>query len=398
VQAAIWTSRVDRHQWANALRDAIGRILGVCVKVLAAVFNSLAYDGRVQRACEALAEIADVDLFCLEGPDHAEGLPFSVTPVRLSRSPIFRSIRYVEFCRRFLSHARRERPDLIHAHDYYLALPGAIAARTTRAKLIYDAHELVIPEAMRTLSLRERFFYSCERFAVPRADLIIAANEERASLMAGHYLLDKPPLVVRNIQPWVEPCVPTRSNPAAQSADDKWIIYQGHVSLARGLDRILAAVPFLPPYVKLQILGGGPDDRKVRDEVQRLNIADRVGIIGRVPKEKVQDELRRCHVGVLVYPFVGLNNIYCAPNKLYEYAQARLPVVATAQPPLKSAVEGYGIGVTYGPEATATEIAECIMRVIRDTPAFSSGLGRFLADHSWQHEAERLRAVVEGLG
>ncbi len=34
------------------------------------------------------------------------------------------------------------RPEVVHAHDAAMLLPGLLGARLTRAKLVYDSHEL----------------------------------------------------------------------------------------------------------------------------------------------------------------------------------------------------------------------------------------------------------------
>ena len=60
-----------------------------------------------------------------------------------------------------------------------------------------------------------------------------------------------------------------------------------------------------------------------------------------VPQEKLLIHTRCATLGVIPFQFVGLNNYYATPNKLFEYIAAGLPVVASNFPELKRIVEGY---------------------------------------------------------
>jgi glycosyltransferase involved in cell wall biosynthesis len=364
----------------------------VRLRILAAVYNPIAFDGRVQRACEALSSIADVDLFCPDGPPVA-GLPFSVQVVRLPAGGP--SWRYLRFSSALVRHALRSRPDCLYAHDYFTAGPGALAAALSRATLIYDAHELIIPEPGRTLGRREALWYTMERMALRRACLIIAANAERSGLMQEHYGLAETPLVVRNIPP--PPPDSAGTHDLKRGAGERLCVYQGDVSIRRGLDRFLAAVPFLPNHIRLLVVGGGPDLAAVVQLIDRLQIGTRVALLGKVPRAEVHSILRSCDVGLLCYPFEGLNNVYCAPNKIFEYAQAGLPVVATAQPPLAEMLARYRIGLACDRWEQPESIAAKIVDVVTNVTAYRSGLNQLLAENTWNQEQKRLCDAVASL-
>jgi|688.fasta_scaffold16388_1 glycosyltransferase involved in cell wall biosynthesis len=53
------------------------------------------------------------------------------------------------------------------------------------------------------------------------------------------------------------------------------------------------------------------------------------------------------HVGLISYDFISLNNIFCAPNKLYEYTGFGIPVIGNDIPCLKYSIENYEFGETY---------------------------------------------------
>jgi glycosyltransferase involved in cell wall biosynthesis len=371
------------------------------VKVLAGVFNPIAYDGRVQRAAEALAEQCEVTVVCPAGPELPRSVPLTVVPVPLSGGGFPKD--YARFVRTIISTARTQRPDLIHAHDYFMALPGLIASRITGARLVYDAHELIVPERGVPRTLVLRVFSFMEGVTVPRSDLVVAANLERAERMAEHYSMPALPLVIRNIPPMPPPAAPTSRvdsllHPRRRSSADFLLVYQGHLKLRRGLGRVLEALVVLPESFRLIIVGGGPDQQLLLQRIGSMGLADRVDHLGRVPRTALPVILTQCDAGVLTYSYDTLNDRLCAPNKVYEYAQAGLPILATDQPPLRRIFESYDMGQLIGEEDGAQEIAAAVQRLAhRPKKDYQPVIQRFLHDNRWEAEAERLRLAVCGI-
>ena len=51
------------------------------------------------------------------------------------------------------------------------------------------------------------------------------------------------------------------------------------------------------------------------------------------------------YIGILTYNPSSLNNMYCAPNKIYEYSKYSLPMLGNDIPGLKYAIGPYNAGV-----------------------------------------------------
>ena len=79
--------------------------------------------------------------------------------------------------------------------------------------------------------------------------------------------------------------------------------------------------------------------------------------------------LKYARIGLLTYvanpiesEAIQLNALYCAPNKIFEYAGSALPMVGTNVPGLKEPFEKYNIGVCCDdmkPETIANAI-KCV--------------------------------------
>lgn len=371
---------------------------------LVLLYGTLEYDGRAQRMLGILRSLGRVTIVDLgdQGVDKgSRAADVGRIQVHLLKRTN-KIVRHMLFWWAALRMACRERPTVVVAENFFTTLPGWISARLCRSKLIYDAYELIIPDPT-CRSMRDLFWYLLERWTVRRADLVIAANEERAHLMAEHYDLNQAPVVMRNIpaststkavkeeQLWQFPVLSQRR------PDEVLVLYQGDVSLSRGIDRFVRALTYLGPEYRMIIVGGGPDLERLRKIGQPFESEGRFTMLGRVEHQILPSITAIADVGIVTYPFRGLNNIYCAPNKLFEYAQAGLPVVATNQPPLRRLVESYGIGRLIGERDSVEEVARAIREVAENKSQYVKALTRFLKDHRWEDEAERVRAAIANI-
>lgn len=383
--------------------------------ILMAVFNPIEFDGRVKRAAETLNRDYRLLLFC----------PFSPTAPELSLSSEFQiwrawlpwkrwptAISLAFFWLQFIYVTLVTRPRIVYSHDYYLPFPGLLAARCVHALSIYDAHELIIPSGQGQMSRRDRMYYWFEKVSVVRHDLVIAANRERAELMKQHYQLQTLPTIIRNI------CEPTlgsvertvilgRYPELSRKGKEFFVAYMGDVALERGLGAVIDAFEYLPKDVSLVVVGDGPDriglEQKYSSEVEGRKP---IRFLGAIPQIWIQDVLSLCDIGIIVYSMQGLNNYFCAPNKIFEYTHAGLPVVSTPQPPLRAMIDQYRIGkvaTTNEQSPTPTEFASAIWDVLSRHAEFSANIKPFLQDNSINAERERLihmsrAAMIEKFG
>ena len=289
--------------------------------------------------------------------------------------------------------------DLYYVHDYYLPLPGALASLLRRRPLIYDAHELIIPEENQKQAKREKFFYLCEKLAIKGCDVVLSANPERSQFLQAHYRLsDGRASYVRNLSDyslWREDRA--LQEKYRQLADDKRIkvIYQGDLSYSRGIQRFVDAVVQLPPEYALVMVGGGDELDKLRQQIDRLGINGRVILLGKVPSFHLPTIQKMCHIGIVSYPYQGLNNLYCASNKFYDYAYSGLGIVATAQLPLVNDMLRHDVGETVAEDEVATDIAKKIVAVHDRLQEIRQALPLLVAESSWSVESARLSRIVE---
>jgi glycosyltransferase involved in cell wall biosynthesis len=113
------------------------------------------------------------------------------------------------------------------------------------------------------------------------------------------------------------------------------------------------------------------------------------------PPDELRNVTASADVGVLLYSREGRNNIYAAPNKLYEYLFAGLPLVSSAFPGLQSLIEEGGYGACAEPE-DAQSIAEAIKRAAA-LPSGKLLAARARAAFRWEDEVWRLADLYRTL-
>ncbi|WP_156387303.1 glycosyltransferase [Devosia sp. Root105] len=365
------------------------------------LFGDIRFDGRVKRMIEVARQLGEVCLVStsLGGKDDYQGMDHVVVALQPKWSTAHR---HLAFWHTVIRQAHRWKPNVVFAEDYFTTMPGWLAAKAAKAHLVYDAHEIIIPYPGQGMSLRDRVWYAFERFVVQRASLVVAANPERAALMAEHYRLRHPPTYMRNI--------PTRRVMTDEARDrvlslypalarrskcDRIVIYQGDMSLERGLARFVAALDYLPDCYRLVVVGGGPDARQLTQLASKHATSGRFAALGRIPNDDLIAVAALADVGIVTYSYDGLNNIYCAPNKVFEYAQAGIPIVSTDQPPIRAIIRDFPFGRLLEEGATVQRVAQEIETVAQGTAALKALHAPFLA--AYAPELEHLR-VIDAIG
>jgi glycosyltransferase involved in cell wall biosynthesis len=76
-------------------------------------------------------------------------------------------------------------------------------------------------------------------------------------------------------------------------------------------------------------------------------------------------------LGIVGYNHDSLNNLYCAPNKIYEYGSFGIPILANDVPGLTATVERYSAGVCA--KSDEDEVRRGLDRIECQYEVFSAG-------------------------
>ena len=116
-------------------------------------------------------------------------------------------------------------------------------------------------------------------------------------------------------------------------------IYQGHIAPDRDILPVADALSRLGDDWLFLVMG--------RDEGSLSALKSRCLAAVHVPFRSAPAHLSvtaQAHIGVLAYDYSSLNNVFCAPNKLWEYSGFGMPMLAQDLPGLRYWIEGNRAG------------------------------------------------------
>lgn len=290
----------------------------------------------------------------------------------------------------------RSRPDIVHAHDVNTLATAWIAARLSRAKLIYDAHE-ISTDREGYQSIR-RWVGALERCLVPRADGMITTTDTRAKFFARAYGVSRP-LVLQNRPRRIERQANDRLRRELGLPDDRPIVlYQGGLQAGRGLEDLVQSARDVPGAFFV-LIGSGRLERTLRGLVDEFNLSARVFFIPTVPLAGLLGYTMSADIGVQPIRNTCLNHFSTDSNKLFEYVMAGLPVVASDLPEIRRIVRRYDLGLLFDAE-TPGALAAALATLV-DSPELRS---RYAANASmsadtlaWESQEDTLVALYQGV-
>ena len=180
------------------------------MRIAMLLHKSVAHDTRVRREARALAAVGhDVTVVHLPPPGgevESAGIPYRLAPatLRRGRERLPHAVRLGAEATRLALVAASSRPDVVHAHDAAMLLPGLLAARRARARLVYDSHELATEVPYRR-GVWPLVVSVAERLGAPRADAVIIVSDGIATRLGERYRLRDAPTVIRNLSDLAPP-------------------------------------------------------------------------------------------------------------------------------------------------------------------------------------------------
>jgi hypothetical protein len=155
-------------------------------KILMILYRDLDFDGRAARMVEVvnpLGALTVLDATWKPLPDNA---PKWRKRVVLGAN-WGKAKRHLVCLWRTIVEARRLKPDIIVAENFFSTFTGWLAARLTGVPVVYDSYELMLTLPQEPAPFQFRFWGGLERLMAPHMDLVLAANPERAAEMQKAY-------------------------------------------------------------------------------------------------------------------------------------------------------------------------------------------------------------------
>ncbi len=318
---------------------------------------------------------------------------------------VHRPLCFLDYHYRSLQVVTQEPADIYHAHDLNVLAVAYHAAQRHGAKLVYDSHEFYV-ERNRQYSLTRvgKFLLSrFEEFLIRRSDAVITVSDTIAKQLAQRYRVPVPTVILN------APALVRRSSQNSEQsirlaldipADYHLLLYSGGITFNRGLEKIIESLHYLTDC-HFVMMGYG--SQKYVEQLQNLavnvGVASRVSLFGPVPSEAVTTYAASADLGIAAIENVCLSYYYCAPNKLFEYISAGLPVIASNFPEMQKIITQYALGCTFDP-SQPKDIARAAREVLSNRERLHQMRENTWAAsqmYNWENESKKLLALYQTL-
>lgn len=255
------------------------------------------------------------------------------------------------------------KPDIIHCNDLDTLLCGKIVKEKTGCKLIYDVHELFCDQQFPRSQKWLNYFRDLEKNAMPFVDRTITVSSMIAVELTKRYQIELP-YVIYNCPYSIDYKIENETSPLSLYEDRVKILYQGRFEKDRGLEEMIIGMKKVNGAVLL-LRGFGPLGKKLEQIVKGENLQQKVVFLDPVPMNQMVKEAAFADIGIISYRPTCLNNLYSAPNKLFEYMMAGLAVAASNLPEISQIVQKNEVGLNFNPE-DIDEISDILNQMVEN--------------------------------
>lgn len=306
------------------------------------------------------------------------------------------------------------RPDILHPHSPVLnAIPALRAGKRLGLPVVYEVRasweDAAVDHGVTVEgSLRYKLSRFLETWALRRADAITTICEGlRTDILARRGIRPEKVAVIPNavdVSSFAYAPVKDADLNRALGLDGAIVLgFAGSFYGYEGLDILLDAFAQLVPrypFLKVLLVGGGPQDAALREQAVRLGLSDRIVFSGRVPHSDVQRYYGQ--IDLLCYPrkSMRLTDVVTPLKPLEAMAQGKI-LVASDVGGHKELIRDGETGVLFraGDPAALAQAIDRLLSVPREQWESMRRAGREYveSERTWERSAANYRAVYRSV-
>lgn len=367
-------------------------------KVFVSVTNDLVADQRIHRVCSTLTNMG----FCvtLLGRRKANSKELnnrSYTTFRfqllVEKGPLF----YIEYNLRLFFFLLTRKSNVLVSNDLDTLFANYLVSKLKRTFLVYDSHEFFtgVPELAERPFVRG-IWNRIEKFILPKLKKLYTVNDSIAKLYLHKYNVDMK--VIKNFPYLIKNEITKTKSFLGFDESSKIILYQGAVNKDRGLEEVIIAMKFVQDAI-LVIIGDGDVAKDLKVLVLKENLEKKVFFLGIINFELLPPYTAIANIGLSIEKDTNLNYKFCLPNKLFDYIQAEVPVLATPLEEIKKVYDKFNIGEfieSHEPSVIANKI-NYMLKATEKQKWWRQQLLLAKEEYNWNKEEAKLKEIYSDL-
>jgi glycosyltransferase involved in cell wall biosynthesis len=285
-----------------------------------------------------------------------------------------------------------DKTDIYLSNDTDTLLANYLASVIRRKPLVFDAHEIFpeVPEITDRTWVKN-VWKTIENLIFPHLKNTYTVCDSIAEYYNKKYNINMQ--VVRNIpmKKIKTPRLASKNSPI-DAKGKRVIMYQGAVNVGRGIEWMIDAMPLLDNYV-FYIVGDGDKLKELKEKVRKMHLADKVIFTGRIPLENLPAYTTRADIGINLLENWGLSYYYSLPNRIFDFIQAGVPILAIDFPEIRKIITQYKVGMlinNFDPQYIAANIKRLALKG-KNHAAFSIANDELC----WENEAQIMLKVMK---
>jgi glycosyltransferase involved in cell wall biosynthesis len=244
----------------------------------------------------------------------------------------------------------------------------------------------------------KKIWKSIESRILPHLKYCITVNDSIAKLYLEEYKI--PFTVIRNV-PFPDDMIYPDKNKLREQLglpQDKpiYILQGAGINIQRGAEEAVEAMQHVPGI--LLIVGNGDVIPKLKEYVKKSGLDRKVIFIPRQSQKQLRMYTRCADAGLSLDKDTNINYRFSLPNKLFDYIQAGIPVIASPLPEVKKIVEDYEVGMLINSHEPG-HMADIFIKTLTSDNAgkWAVNLKNAASELNWGNEKEKLLKIISSI-
>jgi len=362
-------------------------------RIIVSVSNDLYSDQRVRKVCATLLGMDfEIQLLGRKLSDSQEipdrGYSIRRFSLWFTEGPLF----YANLNIRLFFYLLFNKADVLLANDLDTLPANYLISKLKSIPLVYDTHELYteVPELKGRFA--KKIWEKIEKSIFPKLKDIFTVNKSIADIYSKKYNVKIN--IIKNLPNKQTSRHYQSKTELGLHKNQKYIILQGAgINMDRGAEELVEAMENVDAAVLL-IVGNGDVVPRLKEMVNNMNLSGKVIFIPKQSPEKLSSYTHISEIGISLDKDTNLNYRYSLPNKIFDYIQAGIPILASDLPEIKKIVKEMDLGIickNHKPDEIANNINIMLENNFKESK--KSQLNKAADELTWESQEHILHNV-----